>query len=100
MTFVPLPPEVIRAITRKELAAVGRREGLERYGLALRPTPRLVERLAEAGFDARYGARPLQRTLERLVVTPLARFLLGRPGLRDTAIEADWRDGEEAVFRL
>ena len=33
-----------------------------------------------------YGARPLQRTLETLVVTPLARHLLDNPGLRDTTL--------------
>lgn len=94
-----MPPEVVRAIARRELAAVARREGLERHGLTLKPTERLVESLAEVGFDARYGARPLQRTLEKLVVTPLARLRLGKPGLRDAAIEMDWL-GIKTVFRL
>jgi ATP-dependent Clp protease ATP-binding subunit ClpC len=99
VTFQPLPEDVIRAITRKEMEAVARREGLERAGLRLRPTERLVAKLAEEGFDARYGARPLQRTIERLVVAPLARWLLGQPVLRDAAVTADW-GAEEATFHV
>ena len=41
------------------------REGLQRAGLSLRWSERLVSWLAREGFDARYGARPLQRVLER-----------------------------------
>ena len=67
--------------------------------LALRFTDRLVAHLSRVGFDARYGARPLQRTLERAVVAPLAKFLLERPGLTEAAIEADW-DGAAVSFRV
>jgi len=89
VTFRPLQPETIWAITRKELTDLGRREGLERAGLQLAPTERLVEFLAKEGFDARYGARPLQRTIERLVVAPLAKWLLARPELRGATVTLD-----------
>ena len=56
VTFHPLGPETIRAITRKELAAIAAREGLARAGITVRWTDRLVEHLAAVGFDARYGA--------------------------------------------
>jgi hypothetical protein len=46
----------------------------------LRWIDRLAARLAEEGTDRRYGARPLQRTLERMVATPLSRFPVARPG--------------------
>src|SRR5262249_5810538 len=61
LTFDPLGPDTIRAITLKELGDIGRREGLERARLRLRWSDRLVSWLAREGFDARYGARPLQR---------------------------------------
>jgi ATP-dependent Clp protease ATP-binding subunit ClpA len=32
--------------------------------------------LAKKGFDPRFGARPLQRTIETLLTAPLAEFLL------------------------
>jgi ATP-dependent Clp protease ATP-binding subunit ClpA len=44
-------------------------------------TAPVVVHLARKGFDARYGARLLQRALETLVVAPLAHYLLGQgPG--------------------
>src|SRR5205814_1032568 len=81
VAFGALPEDVIRAITRKELEEIGRREGVARAGIQLVWSERLIAHLARVGFDHRYGARPLQRTLERLVVAPLARFLLGAPDL-------------------
>ena len=78
-------PETIDTITRKELDEIGRREGLRSAGLRLRPTARLVAWLARIGFDARFGARPLQRVLERQVVAPLARYLLANPTLKNCA---------------
>jgi ATP-dependent Clp protease ATP-binding subunit ClpC len=89
VTFQPLSPQVVRDITRGELAKLAQREGLARAGVRLEWTERLVEHLARAGFDARYGARPLQRTVEALVVTPLARYLLERPAVRDATVKLD-----------
>jgi ATP-dependent Clp protease ATP-binding subunit ClpC len=98
VTFQPLGPETIRTITRKELAEVTAREGVTRLGLRLEWSEALVEHLAKEGFDARYGARPLQRTLETLVVTPLARHLLDNPGLRDTALHVGLDAAGQVTF--
>jgi ATP-dependent Clp protease ATP-binding subunit ClpC len=98
VTFQPLQRETILRITRKELTDLGKREGLTKAGLRLTWSERLVEHLAKEGFDARYGARPLQRTLESLVVTPLARFLLKQPELRDTEVRADLDSANRICF--
>jgi ATP-dependent Clp protease ATP-binding subunit ClpC len=89
VTFQPLAAGTIRAITEKELAEVAAREGLARAGVRLGWSERLVEHLARAGFDARYGARPLQRALEALVVAPLARYLLEHPEARGGRLRLD-----------
>ncbi|MDY3558271.1 AAA family ATPase [Gemmata sp. JC673] len=93
VTFRSLLPASVRAITRRELESIAAREGLVRSGTAVRWSERLVERLAEVGFDPRYGARPLQRAIEREIVAPLARWLLANPITDGKAIAADWRDG-------
>lgn len=98
VTFQPLGPEMIRAITRKELAEVAAREGITRLGLRVEWSEALVEHLAKEGFDARYGARPLQRTLETLVVTPLARHLLDNPGLCDTTLHVSLDAAGKVTF--
>jgi ATP-dependent Clp protease ATP-binding subunit ClpC len=89
VTFGALQRETIEAITRKELGEIAKREGFQRAGLKLVWSDRLVTWLASAGFDARYGARPLQRVLERQVVAPLAKYLLAHAKLRDAVLKVD-----------
>jgi ATP-dependent Clp protease ATP-binding subunit ClpA len=59
----------------------------------------VVDLLAREGFDPRYGARPLQRTIETMVVTPLARFLVERAGVRDVTIRLQVA-GERVVIAV
>ena len=92
VTFNALDTDAIRDITRIELEAVSRREGLVARGLRLEWSDGLVHALAERGFDARYGARFLQRTINEEVVVPLSRWLVDRAGLRDATIDLDVGD--------
>ncbi len=66
--------ESILGITEQELREISGREGLSAKKIRLSWTRQLVEYLAGQGFDNKYGARQLQRTIERLLVTPLARY--------------------------
>ena len=93
ITFQPLSPAEVEVITRKELAALAQREGLTAAGLTLRWTDRLIAAVARAGYDRRLGARPLQRALERLVVTPLARWRVEHPEARRRELIVDWDEG-------
>jgi ATP-dependent Clp protease ATP-binding subunit ClpC len=78
--FRPLSAEAIEGIARKELAEVAGREGFLRRGLKVEFSEALVRFVASVGFDPVYGARPLQRAIERHVVGPLSRRLLkGEP---------------------
>ena len=74
--FHSLTPDAIRGIARKELLEISQRDGVRHRGLRLEFSEALVAWIAEAGFDPVYGARPLQRAIEREVVGPLSRFLL------------------------
>ena len=87
--FTPLTQTIIRAITSKELAELGAREGMRKAGLKLQWSDEVLDTLAQAGFDPRFGARPLQRTLETLVVAPLARYLLEHATEKNTTIRLD-----------
>jgi ATP-dependent Clp protease ATP-binding subunit ClpC len=78
VTFEALGREAMVQIAEKELREVAGREGLAARAVRLTWTAGVVEKLLEEGFDARYGARPLQRAVETLVVTPLAKLLAGR----------------------
>jgi len=85
--FNPLSKEMMRRITAKELGEIAAREGLQRNNLRLVWSEGLIERLIAAGFDQRYGARPLQRTIETMVVAPLAKHLLANPDLKNTTLQ-------------
>ncbi len=62
-------------------------ERLREQGIAIELTPAARAWLAREGFDPQFGARPLRRTLQRHVESPLSRDLL-RGALRagDTVI--------------
>jgi ATP-dependent Clp protease ATP-binding subunit ClpA len=98
VTFQPLGEATIREITRKELKELSRREGLRRLNLHLDPAEELVDLLAREGFDIRYGARPLQRTIERTVVAPLARWLLEHPHVHSISLRLGLNSGGELTI--
>lgn len=86
VTFHPLTAADVAAIARKELAELAAREGFTAAGLRLEWTEEVVAAVAEAGCDPRYGARPLQRAVEQMVATPLARWRIAHPTLRDVTV--------------
>jgi ATP-dependent Clp protease ATP-binding subunit ClpB len=66
---------------------------LAERNISLELTDAAKELIAERGYDPRYGARPIKRTLQHLVADPLALALLeGRFGEGD-AVDVDVEDG-------
>jgi ATP-dependent Clp protease ATP-binding subunit ClpB len=65
--------------------------------LTLDLTERAVARVAEAGYDPVYGARPLKRALQKLVIDPLAMRLLANEFQPGDHIVADL-DGDKFTF--
>jgi ATP-dependent Clp protease ATP-binding subunit ClpC len=100
VTFDALTHAAILQITEKELQEIGGREGIRKLGLKLSWTTGVVEHLSKAGFDPRYGARPLQRTLETQVVAPLSRFLTERCELRSKTVELSLGSAGEIEFKV
>lgn len=78
VVFKPLDERAMRQIARRELGEVLLREGLVRRNVLVEIDDNVLNLLMEQGFTATYGARPLKRAVERLVVLPLARYLAGR----------------------
>ncbi|MEO8554232.1 MAG: AAA family ATPase, partial [Kofleriaceae bacterium] len=84
--FRPLPPPALEAIVDLELAKLRQRPGFVARNLRLELSPRARSRLAELGHDAKLGARPLRRTIEDLIVAPLAERMARDPTWRDVVI--------------
>ena len=64
----------IREIIAIQMRHLATRLAARRIAIALSETA--LDLLAESGFDPAYGARPLKRTLQRLVLDPLATRML------------------------
>jgi MoxR-like ATPase/protein subunit release factor A len=73
--FDSLSREDVRSLATREVGAVLMRNGIRRRRLQVDIDRGVIDLLANVGYDARYGARPLKRAVERLVLAPLARFL-------------------------
>lgn len=70
--FAPLDRTTIRAIARRELDKMRARDGIRHRRLDLDVDPAVVDFLADRGYEPQYGARPLQRAIDRRLVTRLA----------------------------
>ncbi|HEY1959361.1 MAG TPA: AAA family ATPase [Polyangiaceae bacterium] len=82
LVFEPLEKADMRRIAQRELGKIYRREGLLERDLLLEVDEGVIDLLLDRGFDPKYGARPLKRAMEELLVLPLARAVLGAPAQR------------------
>src|SRR5690348_4058976 len=92
--FHPLGRDEITRIVDIQLA--GLRKRLEDRRLHLEVTESARALLASEGYDPTFGARPLKRTIQRLVQDPLALRLLEREFVEGDTIVVDAHGGEIA----
>ena len=64
----------VQRITERMISVVSKR--FESLGMSLSVPDEVVASLSERGFDERYGARPLRRTIQTLIEDPAALMLL------------------------
>jgi len=95
VVFHGLDDKHIGSIARIQLQILEQR--LRRMDMGLEVTDAALQKIAEAGYDPVYGARPLKRAVQQQIENPLSKQILeGRFGPKDTIrIEAQ---GSELVF--
>jgi ATP-dependent Clp protease ATP-binding subunit ClpB len=92
VVFHPLTPDEIAEIVGIQLQYLQQRL-LDRE-MRLELTDAAVAKLAEAGYDPVYGARPLKRAIQQRIENPLAQEILaGTLGPGDV-VKIDVQDGE------
>ncbi len=74
VVFHQLSRDDIRQIAEKMLESVAER--LQKMGVALNVGEGALDKLADAGFDPIYGARPLRRTIQNMIEDAAAEKLL------------------------
>jgi ATP-dependent Clp protease ATP-binding subunit ClpC len=90
IVFRALSAEQLKEITGLMLEKLVRR--LRAQEIEVEFTDQAVEYLAQEGFDPQFGARPLRRTIQRLVENELSKMVLGgtvQPGDRVTVDEVE-----------
>jgi len=90
--FHALGEEHIRNIARIQLRYLVER--VAKLDMVLEVSEGALSRLAEAGFDPVYGARPLKRAIQQAIENPLSKAILeGRFGPKDTVVVKEGASG-------
>ena len=94
--FAPLGREALDRIVDIQLGHLRQRLAARRIELTVTDAARAL--LGRQGYDPTFGARPLKRTIQRLVQDPLSLKLLQREFADGDALTAD-AEGDAIVFR-
>ena len=94
--FEPLNKKDIRKIVDIQVNSV--KKILAGNGVELNVTPAAEELLAEDGYDPEFGARPVKRTIQRMVLNQLSKDILAGKVDREHPITID-REGDTLVFK-
>jgi ATP-dependent Clp protease ATP-binding subunit ClpB len=94
--FTPLSFSEVREIVVHQLDKV--KNTLAENGIALDFTSMAIDFLAKEGYDPQFGARPVKRVIQRLVLNELSKELLGGKIDKDHPITID-SDSNELLFK-
>ncbi len=93
IVFRPLTVADMEKILELNLLKVGKK--LDAKGVKFTITKEAKAHLIEKGFDPNYGARPLLRTVQRLLEDPLAEFLLTKQVTKGGTVKVDHKGSGE-----
>ena len=94
--FTPLNQAEIHELVHLQVRLV--QKMLASNGVSLQVTNDALSLLAEDGYDPEFGARPVKRTIQRMVLNQLSKDILAGTVNREHPITID-REGDNLVFR-
>ena len=89
--FLPLNKKEIEQIVGLQVSSIHKM--LKENGIELRVTNDAISKLAEAGFDPEFGARPVKRALQRNLLNDLSKKILSGAVDKEKPIVVDVRNG-------
>ncbi|MBR5481789.1 MAG: ATP-dependent chaperone ClpB [Bacteroidaceae bacterium] len=95
ITFTPLTEEQIRQVVELQLGIIGKR--LSDANIRLDVEETAISLLAQEGYDPDFGARPVKRAIQRLLLDQLSKALLGGTVDRTRPITVR-AEGQELAF--
>ena len=90
--FQPLNEKQIRDIVGLQISGVHKM--LMESGIDLRVTDDAIDYIAKEGYDPQFGARPVKRALQRLVLNELSKSIIAGKVDRNRPVIVELRDGE------
>ena len=93
--FTPLQQSEIRDIVELQICQV--QKLLERNGVQLEVTTAAVDLFAREGYDPQFGARPVKRVLQRMLLNELSKQIIAGTVNTEKTIRVDAK-GDEVVF--
>ncbi len=90
--FTPLSEGEIAQIVRLQVEGIAAM--LKENGIDIMLTPKAIELIASEGFDPQFGARPIKRALQRLLLNELAEKIIGGTINKQEQIVVDEVDGK------
>jgi ATP-dependent Clp protease ATP-binding subunit ClpB len=95
--FEPLNRTILRKIVDIQWREIQQR--LKESGIEIAATQEVLDYLGEVGFDPQYGARPLKRTMQRLVLNELSKQILSGYIKNDSAVLVDLDADKQVYFK-
>ncbi len=95
--FNSLKKSDIEKIVDLQLEIVKNR--LSKKNIKLKVSSELKDYIVKKGFDPIYGARPLKRAIQNLILNPLAQKLLGEKKAykEEQVFKAEFKEGETVI---
>ena len=94
--FTPLTNENIKSIVGMQLKSVTKM--LAKQNIVLDATPEAINYLAEKGYDPQFGARPVKRVIQKVVLNELSKEILSGKITAESIILLDCFENQ-LVFR-
>ncbi len=95
--FEPLNKEITRKIVDIQWKEIQKR--LEASSIEIEATKEVLDHLGEVGFDPQFGARPLKRTMQRLILNELSKQILSGYIKNDSAVWVDLDADKQVYFK-
>ncbi|MCI7729773.1 MAG: ATP-dependent chaperone ClpB [Bacteroidales bacterium] len=90
--FTPLRKDEITEIVKLQLRGIAKQ--LKENDIDFRFTDKAINKLAEAGYDPQFGARPVKRALQHLVLNKLSKEIISGNINKQAPITVDVNNGE------
>ncbi len=98
VVFKPLDRKAIASIARIQMKGLEQR--LAKLEVKFAIDDKALDKVAEAGFDPVYGARPLKRAIQQQIENPLAKEILAGKYAPGDTVNVALKNGEIAFTKL